>query len=574
MLRCTSRTPFFLCVVLLLLPTLATAEITPETLLVQMRDGVSLSTDVYRSADWTTGPVVLVRTPYDKSRVASVAEQFVDAGYAAVIQDCRGRLESEGVFIPYNNEGQDGYDTIEWLNRQDWCNGRIGMWGASYFGATQWQAAAEKPDGLIAICPTATWTDFYRNLYQGGSIRISMLTSWAARMSQPEGATQPTDWNSVFMRLPLSEVDDQIGWPIPWFENMLTHPRPDGYWHRLELSDEVGELDLAIQHVVGYYDFFSRESVDNFKLMQERASTLSVRKKQQLILGPWDHGTIGRSKVGDYDFGETAVWDRNAANIDWLDRFLKDTSKAKLKAFSPVRYFSMGDNQWYDATSWPPNGVKHTSFYLHSNGNANTRNGDGRLSRKAPRSAQPADEFVSNPADPAPANVFDENREIHQVTFGPVDQSSISDRDDVLVFTSGSLEEDIAFAGNAKARLFVSADTPDADWVVKLIDVHPDGFAQNLVVGVMRGQFRNSELELEPLEPNKVYEIEVDLGPVAATVQKGHELRIDICGAYFPLFDRNTNTGKGPYNGETLISHERVYHSPKQPSRLILPIKR
>ena len=154
------------------------------------------------------------------------------------------------------------------------------------------------------------------------------------------------------------------------------------------------------------------------------------------------------------------------------------------------------------------------------------------------------------------------------------DRSSISDRDDVLVFTSGSLEEDIAFAGNAKARLFVSADTPDADWVVKLIDVHPNGFAQNLVVGVMRGQFRNSELELEPLEPNKVYEIEVDLGPVAATVQKGHELRIDICGAYFPLFDRNTNTGKGPYNGETLISHERVYHSPKQPSRLILPIKR
>ena len=380
---------------LALLTTALSAEVTKENYMVQMRDGVKLSTDVYHLSDWTTGPVVLVRTPYDKSGVARVAELFANSGYAAVIQDCRGRLESEGVFIPYNNEGQDGYDTIEWINRQRWCNGKIGMWGASYFGATQWQAAAERPAGLTAICPTATWTDFYRNLYQGGSIRISMLTSWAARMTQPEGATLPTDWNSVFMRLPLSEVDDQIGWSIPWFENMLTHPRPDGYWHRLELSDQVADLDLAIQHVVGYYDFFSRESVDNFKLMHEHAAVESVRQKQQLILGPWDHGTIGRSKVGDYDFGDTAVWDRNAANIDWLDRYLKDTSKAKLAAFSPVRYFSMGDNKWYDADSWPPQGVKETSFYLHSNGKANTRGGDGSLHLKAPRSDQPADIFIS-----------------------------------------------------------------------------------------------------------------------------------------------------------------------------------
>jgi putative CocE/NonD family hydrolase len=546
------------------------AEFTQSTLMVPMRDGIELSTDVYRDSSLNKQPVILIRTPYNKAGLSKLSSQFTNAGYVLVVQDCRGRYESDGVFIAYNNEGQDGFDTIEWITKRTWSNGKVGMWGASYFGATQWQAAAERPAGLKAITPTATWTEFYGNIYQGGAVRLSMLTTWAARMSQPPEKQLPTDWSRVFKTLPLSDVDDAIGWSIPWFENMLTHPKPDGFWHRLALSEEVVELDLAVQHTVGYYDFFSREAVRSFNLMHQHATHGHVRNKQQLILGPWDHGSIGRSKVGDWDFGETAVWDRTAANIQWLDRYLKPHNPRTQEKWSPVKYFSMGDNQWFNANSWPPAATINRSFFLHSNGTANTDS--GTITTNRPPKNQQADSFISDPDNPTPAYPANDTRPIDGVSWGPVDQRTIESRDDVLAYSSGVLTKPIRFAGNPTARLFVSANTTDADWVVKLVDVHPNGFAQNIAVGVLRGRFRESLLQPKLLEPGKVYEIEVDLGPVAATIEKGHELRVNICGAHFPLFDRNPNTGIGPYDGSSIKSTERVYHTRSMPSAIVLPI--
>jgi len=548
------------------------AEFIKKTLMVAMRDGIELSTDIYLDASTNNQPVILIRTPYNKAGLANIAVQFNQSGYVLVVQDCRGRFESAGIFIAYNNEGQDGFDTIEWITKQSWSNGKVGMWGASYFGATQWQAAAEKPTGLKVITPTATWTEFYGNIYQGGAVRLSMLTTWAARMSQPPEAQLPTDWSRIFKTLPLSAVDDEIGWSIPWFENMLTHPKPDGYWRRLALSKEVIELDLAVQHAVGYYDFFSREAVRSFNLMHQDAIHEHVRNKQQLILGPWDHGSIGRSKVGDWDFGETAVWDRTTANIQWLDRYLKPHKSNSLEKWSPVRYFSMGDNHWFEADTWPPKNAVNKSFFLHSDGDANTISSSGKISPSRPPRHQQPDSFISDPANPTPAYPSDDIRSIDGVSWGPVDQRTIGSRDDVLVYSSGVLNKSVRFAGNPSAKLFVSASTVDADWVVKLVDVHPNGFAQNLAVGVLRGRFRDSLLQPKLLEPGKVYQIEVDLGPVAATIQKGHEFRVDISGAYFPLFDRNPNTGKGPYDGSSIKSTEQVYHTRSRPSAIVLPI--
>ncbi|MBT5598740.1 MAG: CocE/NonD family hydrolase [Planctomycetaceae bacterium] len=548
------------------------AEVTKSTLMVTMRDGIELSTDVYRDSSSNKQPVILIRTPYNKAGLENIAPQFAKAGYVLVIQDCRGRFESGGIFIAYNNEGQDGFDTIEWVTKQSWSNRQVGMWGASYYGATQWQAAAERPPGLKVITPTATWTEFYGNIYQGGAVRLSMLTTWAARMSQPPGEQLPTDWSRIFKTLPLSSVDDEIGWSIPWFENMLTHPKPDGFWHRLALSKEVVELDLAVQHTVGYYDFFSREAVRSFNLMQQHATHEHVRNKQQLILGPWDHGSIGRSKVGDWDFGETAIWDRTNANIKWLDRYLKPPNPEAEKPWYPVRYFSMGDNQWFNAKSWPPAVTMDRSFFLNSTGAANTDSGTGTISTRRPARNQPADRFISDPANPTPAYPANDTRPIDGVSWGPVDQRTIGSRDDVLVYSSGVLDKPLRFAGNPTAKLFVSASTADADWVVKLVNVHPSGFAQNIAVGVLRGRFRESLLEPTLLKPGKVYQIEVDLGPVAATIEKGHELRVDISGAHFPLFDRNPNTGKGPNDGSSNKSAERVYHTRSLPSAIVLPI--
>jgi putative CocE/NonD family hydrolase len=538
-----------------------------------MRDGVFLTAEVYRDDSAPSAPVILTRTPYNRANQKATGERLAKAGYIFVAQDCRGKFGSGGTFAPYNNEGQDGYDTIEWITRQPWCSGRVGMMGASYVGAVQWQAAVEHPPGLVALAPHATWSSFYRNIHLGGCVRLSLIAGWlAGNSAKPEGAT-PNDFSQAFKRLPLSEVDTAIGWDMPWLDAFLTHPQPNGFWTRLDLTPRLPELRLPVLHVVGYYDYFSRESVDNFCLMQKQAHDPKTRQLQRLILGPWDHGTIGRSKVADVDFGAEAAIDMASLQLDWFDRHLKEDPAAQAKSFPPVRYFSMGDNAWHEAQSWPPEGVKPTAFHLHSKGDANTRSGGGRLLREAPAQEQPADQFMADPADPVPASPVSEKRPLKAAVWGPVDQSANEDRKDVLVYTSEPMTAPLRFAGNAEARLHVSADTPDADWAVKLIDVHPDGFAQNIARGILRGRYRKSLLHPELLQPGAPVEIAVDLGPVAACIQPGHRLRVDICGADFPLYDRNPNTAEGIFSEKTAIATERVHHGPSTLSRIILPVQ-
>jgi uncharacterized protein len=548
------------------------SETNKTTELVSMRDGIRLATDVYRPPIAEAAPVILVRTPYNKDRASDTARRFAGAGYVTVIQDCRGAHASEGSLIPYNNEGQDGYDTLEWIVDQPWCNGRVGTWGSSYVGAVQWQTAVENPPGLTAMIPRATWSNFYRNLYLGGAARM-LIIRWAAGNSdRPDGVMPPDDWEAVYRHLPLATVDEKIGWSIPWLQGIFAHPEPDGYWTRLNLTDRISDLQLPIQHVVGYYDFFSRESVGNFVRMREQASHAKTREQQQLILGPWDHGTIGKRQVGEVDFGPEAELDLMENHIRWFDRFLKQDPGAENQSFVPVRYFVMGDNAWREAQTWPPRDATPTPFYLRSSGRANTRFGGGRLIRSTAVTTQGMDSFIADPDDPAPACPVTEERSLVQATWAPVDQRPIEERQDVLVYKTEPLDESLTFAGNVEAKLFVSADTPDADWVVKLVDVHPDGFAQNLVMGILRGRYRNSELHPEPLVPGEVYEVTVDLGPVAATLGAGHRLQVDICGAYFPLFERNTNTGKGPFSADTRTATQHVHYSPVMPSRILLPL--
>lgn len=551
----------------LLLATSAFAEVKTETITIAMRDGVKLTADLYRDDVITKAPVILTRTPYDRTKQKGTGEKWAKAGYIFIAQDCRGKFGSEGTFAPYNNEGQDGYDTIEWITRQPWCSGRVGMMGGSYVGAVQWQAAVENPPGLAAIAPQATWSSFYRNLYLGGSVRLALIAGWIAGNSpKPEGA-RPNDFNEAFLHLPLSEVDNAIGWDMPWLDAFLTHPEPDGFWTRLELTPRLPELQLPALHVVGYYDFFSRESVDNFVVMQKQARDEKTRQQQRLILGPWDHGTIGKTKVTEVEFGPEAALDLFAIQLDWFDRHLKQDADALSKPFPPVRYFSMGDNIWHDAQTWPPEGFKATSFYFHSDGKANTRRGNGLLLLEKPTADQPADTFRADPANPTPSTPK------KAAVWGPVDQSTTEDREDMLVYTSEPMTAPLTFAGNAEAKLHVSTDTPDADWAVKLIDVHPDGFAQNIARGILRGRYRNSLLKPELMQPGQVYEITVDLGPVAATIAKGHQLRVDISGADFPLYDRNSNTAEGIRSSQTVIATEQVHHKTDALSCLILPVR-
>lgn len=549
------------------------AEIKTETISVPMRDGVKLATDSYRDDSITRAPVVLMRTPYDRTKQKGTAERWVKAGYVFVAQDCRGTRASGGVLAPYNNEGQDGFDTIEWLTRQPWCDGRVGMVGGSYVGAVQWQAAVENPPGLAVVAPQATWSSFYRNLYLGGAVRLALISGWLAGNTPKPVGVQPADMNDALMRLPLSDVDEAIGWSIPWLDAYLTHPEPNGFWTRLDLTSRLPELDIPALHVVGFYDFFSRESVDNFRIMQNQARDPSTRKQQRLVLGPWDHGTIGKSQVAEVDFGMAAALDIAAIELDWFERHLKRDVTAQARPFSPVSYFSMGDNVWRDAQTWPPEGFTPTAFFLHSDGKANTRRGDGRLSREMPTSSQPSDAFLADPSQPVPACPVTAGRPIKAAVWGPVDQAALEDRKDVLVYSTKPLAEPLTFAGNLEAKLFVSTDTPDADWVVKVVDVHPDGVVINLSTGILRGRYRNSLLKPELMKAGEVYQITVDLGPCAATIAKGHQLRVDICGSLFPLFDRNPNTAAGITGNKTAVATEQVYHRPGALSRIVLPVR-
>jgi putative CocE/NonD family hydrolase len=438
------------------------------------------------------------------------------------------------------------------------------MWGASHVGAVQWLAAAEHAYGLAVLAPTATWSSFYRNIYVGGAARLALIAQAAAGRSQPPpGASPPADWGKVLLHLPLTDLDQAIGWRMPWLTGILAHNRPDGFWKRLDVTKEVEAVRLPVQHVVGYYDFFCRETVGNFMRLQAHGN-------QQLILGPWDHGTIGKSRVGDVDFGPAAQVDIAGENLAWFNRFLKKSTAAP---FSPVRYFSMGEQVWRTAGKWPPDGVESRSIYLDSGGHANTRRGDGKLSWESPGSAHPGDTFRADPADPVPAVPEGPSRPRYSANWGPFDQSPIEDRQDVLVYDL-PVAEPLRFAGPVAAELWVSADTPDADWVVKLIDVRPDGFAQNLATGIQRGSFRDSELQPVPLERGRSYRIRVDMGHAAARIDSGHKLRVEIAGACFPLYDRNTNTGEGPAGTRILVSTENVFHKPGSASKVSLPVIR
>ncbi len=547
---------------------LSGADIRKQTVRVPMRDGIILSADVYRADGAEKAPVLLMRTPYNKNGVKSTAERYAQEGYIVIVQDTRGRYESQGAWFPYNNEGQDGFDTLEWIVRQPWSNGKVGMWGASYVGAVQWQAAAENAPGLVVLAPTATWSSFYRNVYHGGAVRLALIAQAAAgTYPPPAGISAPASWDDVLPHLPLSTLDQRIGWTIPWLSGILMHPRPDGFWKRLDITRDVADVKLPAQHVVGYYDFFQRESVGNFLRVRTNSPSREARESQQLILGPWDHGTIGKSKVGDMDFGPNAVMDLAGENLSWFNRFLKPASAAH---FSPIRYFVMGENAWRTARSWPPESSRPAWFYLQSSSRANSKRGDGRLERIAASGRKTADMFRADPTNPAPSAPPSAARGKYPTLWGPVDQSVIEDREDVLVYSTPVLTEPLAFAGPIEAELYVSADTPDADWVVKVVDVHPSGFAQNLAVGLLRSAARESELQTSPLEAGKRYKVTVDLGHAAAKLDRGHILRVDVSGAYFPLFDRNPNTGGGPFRAETRVASQKLFHEAGSASRILL----
>lgn len=560
---------------------------------VAMRDGVQLATDVYRPAGPGPFPVVMMRLPYNKEQpvllfLAGDILRVAQAGYAVVVQDCRGTWASDGEFSPYFQEAEDGADAIAWAAAQAWSSGEVGMMGASYYGATQWLAATQTPPALKVLAPFITTDQYYEKwTYQGGAFQLGFMLQWAsatfgvaeavrrllrgtgdaAGVGSAIGAADAVAAN--YWHLPLCELP-AVANLTPYVKDWLAHPDYDDYWRAIAPREHYGKITTPALNFGGWYDLFLGGTLANYAAMKDRAP-------QKLVIGPWVHGYNG----GVYparNFGLMAhdgVADVTAMQIRWFDHFLKGAANGVVDE-PPVRIFVMGPDVWREEADWPLPDTDWQQWYLHSAGCAGTRAEDGVLSRRAPGD-EAADSFLYDPRDPVPT--------VGGASFlpglfvaanaGPRDQREVEQRADVLCYTSAVLERDLEVTGPVRLVLYVSSSALDTDFTGKLVDVHPDGTALILTDGILRARYRESLSSPTLLTPGEVYRIEIDLVATANVFAAGHRLRLEVSSSNFPRFDRNTNTG-GVIATETEADFVRatntVWHDELRASHLVLPV--
>lgn len=561
---------------------------------VPMRDGTILKTDLYLPDAPGPWPTLVHRTPYAKNSSGAIIgmldiRRAVLGGYAVVIQDTRGRNASAGDFEPFANEGNDGYDAIEWLAAQAWCNGRVGMWGNSYVGATQWLAAINRPPHLAAIAPTVTASDYHEGwTYQGGAFELGFSGTWGAMLALGNLA-RAANWRNddPAVQRQLDTVDGLQGalWTLPLtalpgvealpaYQDWLAHPEDDAYWRRWRIADHYGRLDLPAFHTGGWYDIFLGGTLRNFAGMRTGAASERARAAQRLIVGPWHHFMPFDNKVGEWNFGQRAAaalldWDGLA--LRWFDWVLKGVANG-VEAEAPVKLFVMGANRWRDESEWPLARARPTPYYLRGNGRANSRQGDGWLS-PVPPADEPADSYVYNPRDPVPTRGGGLCCSLVHTPGGVFDQRQIEERADVLVYSTPPLERAVEVTGPITVTLFAASSAVDTDWTAKLVDVHPNGFAQNLTDGIIRARYRHGTDRATPLAPGAIERYTIDLWATSNCFLPGHRIRVEISSSNFPRFDRNPNLGR-PAAGEHELqpAHQTVWHDGRYPSHITLPI--
>jgi uncharacterized protein len=545
----------------------------------KMRDGVSLVADIYRPISDEKFPVLLERTPYDRNEESAMANELASHGYIVVLQDTRGRYESGGEFYPFRNESADGYDTVEWAAQLDHSNGKVGMFGGSYVGATQMLAAMSRPPHLVAIFPYVTASEYYEGwTYQSGALMQWFTTSWTSGLAtdtlrrQAEQAKALKQWNVglPLERYPVLQLP-ATSTLAPYFRDWLEHERNDAYWQELRVSDHYGEMNTLGLHAGGWHDLFLKGSIRNYTGMHELAPTAEVRSGQRLIIGPWAHTpTLADGKVGDVVFGKSAVFDMTRATLQWFDHTLKGI-KNEYSTSPPVRLFIMGDNVWRDEQEFPLARTRYTRYYLHSVRGANGIKGDGELSLTPPE-VERKDEFDYDPRNPVPTIG---GRLCCGSTLppGPADQRPNESRADVLVFSTPPLEQDIEVTGFVSLELYAATSAVDTDFTALLVDVDQTGYARFLTDGVVRARYRDSTTRPTEVVPGKIYKFTIDLWATGNVFKAGHRIRLYISSSNFPRFNRNLNTA-GSLVGSTrlLTAHQTIYHDNQNRSALVLPI--
>lgn len=540
-----------------------------ENVMIPMSDGVKLAAHIFIPKGEGPFPVLLQRSPYGKGdRNNGQARHYVNKGYAMVSQDTRGRGDSEGVWDPFKHEGRDGYETQEWIGQREWCNGKIGTFGGSYVGYTQWISAPYGSEYLKAMIPEVPFAETYDLQYVGGAYQQALCFQWGTAVSPTVEKPFEVDFAKGHFNLPLLDWEKFVGAEIFYIREWLSHPQYDDYWRERGVGDGYKDITVPILNIGGWYDIFSKDTLEIANRVRHSSKDRMARRNLHVIMGPWHHGGSDNGKVGQLDFGAIADLERRPIRDRWYDYWLMD-KETGVEEWPFLTLFVMGENVWRAENEWPLKRTQWTDYYLRSGGNANSLDGDGALSLDAPGD-EPPDVFVYDPANPVPSLG---GNHLGSPPTGPYDQAEIEKRDDVLVYTTPPLEEAVEATGPVTVTLFAQSSAPDTDFTAKLVDVHPDGKAYNLCDGIVRARHREPDAPSSLIEPGNVYEYEIDLWVTSNLFKKGHRIRLEISSSNFPRFDRNPNSGK-PFATDTEVfkATQTVLHNTEHPSRLTLPV--
>ena len=545
----------------------------------RLSDGTVLVSDHYYPAGDGPWPTLFMRQPYGRDIASTVVYAhpawFARRQFHVAIQDVRGRGDSDGDFYPFRHEGRDGAESIAWLREHGACNGKIGMYGFSYQGATQLLAAAEQPEGLVCIAPHMTAADLYHGwFYHQGALRLSSTLGWGIQMlredARRKGLREPnarleSAWSSIRTQASLAPygMHPAISEPaLPdYVRDWISHRESDTYWKEMDVSTRLDRIIVPGLHIAGWYDTYLDGSIAGYRSLRCGAGSELARAHQYLVAGPWVHIPWG-DRAGEEDFGGAANFDTNGLLLRWFNHWLK--GDAGFTAEPRVRYFALGANEWRSADDWPE-GAGY-SLYLHSDGNANSRNGDGSLSPVEPGENKSPDVFVYDPEVPvlAPGGA--------QALSGSFDQAALELGNNLLVYTSRATTKDTEILGQPRIKLFAATSAAHADFTAKLVRVRRNGRADFLCIGIARSSF----LFKHGYSPDCIQEWDFNLEPIACVIAAGERLRLEIASSAFPLYDRNPSTSVGPQladNWNWSRSTQRVEHDAAHPSAIDLPVK-
>jgi uncharacterized protein len=552
----------------------------------KMRDGTVLRADVYRPKSEGAFPVLLERTPYNKDKTAGFAIKAASRGYIVVVQDVRGRYSSDGEWYPFKSESNDGFDTVEWAAALPQSNGKVGMFGGSYVGATQMLTAVAHPPHLAGIAPVVTASNYHDGwTYQGGAFEQWFNESWTSGLAQDtfrRAVENGTNTRNGMWTVPLTEYPlfsrshttsegDRLRSLAPYFHDWLAHPSYDSYWKEFSIEERYSQINVPILTVAAWYDIFLGGSLRNYVGIKSHAATDAARQGQRLLVAIGGHAGSGR-KIGDLDFGPAAELEQeDTPSLAWYDFLFKGVNN-EFASKQPVKIFVMGINQWRSEDDWPLPRARATKYFLHSAGKANSVTGDGVLSTTAPRT-ETSDRYTYDPTNPVPTIGGPLCCDSKHWPPGPRDQRAAEARPDVLIYSTPAFVQDFEVTGPVTVELFASSSAADTDYTAKLVDVWPDGYAQNLTEGIVRARYRESQEKPSLMNAGQIYKFSIDVWATSNVFLKGHRLRLEISSSNFPRFDRNPNTGQDSASARTFLNATNtVYHDAEHPSVLILPI--